>query len=69
MAYKGPYNCTECGQDPGRENITVITVQFKPIGSGVKVLKSRTIGWLCPGCLLKNPTWNLEYRDAPAYKL
>lgn len=69
MLHKGSYKCTDCGSQPGREQLTAVVVQFKPIGAGAKVLKSRTTHWLCPECLKKNPVWNLSKHDAPAYQL
>jgi len=69
MPYRGPYDCTICGASSGRENLTVVSVQFKPMGPGTRVIKSRTTQWLCSTCLDKDPVWNLPQRVAPAYQL
>lgn len=69
MPYKGSYKCTSCGGQPGREELTSVVVQFKPLGAGARVLKSRTTDWLCSDCLKKNPIWNLSKYDAPAHQL
>lgn len=36
-------------------------------GSGrrAKTVRSRTTDWLCPGCLAKDPAWNLEKYNTP----
>lgn len=69
MAYNKPYKCTNCGEIIPREQVTVVRVQFMPPGSGAKVIKSRTINWLCPPCRDADPVWNLASHDAPAYQM
>jgi predicted RNA-binding Zn-ribbon protein involved in translation (DUF1610 family) len=69
MAYVKPYKCTKCGAVIPREQVTVVKVQFLPLGPGPKIIKSRTTAWLCPECLDEDPVWNLASHDAPAYQM
>lgn len=65
MSFKRDYKCTECNARPGRDNLKVKKVQFVAIGVRPKVFRSRTVAWLCPDCIKKDPAWNqLEY-DSP----
>lgn len=68
MAYTKAYKCTGCGNEVTREDLTVKHAVFKTPGSGPKVIKSRTVGWLCPSCVNQDADWNIDSHDAPAYQ-
>jgi hypothetical protein len=41
-------------------------VQFTEMGAGAKVLRSRTLAWLCDECIEKEPAYNLPpHQGAP----
>lgn len=68
MPYGGPYICTNCNKPFTRENLTVVNVLFKTMGKGPKIKKSRTLAWLCIGCLEKHPMWQLpNSQGAPSH--
>lgn len=69
MPHYTEYLCTNCGQYTERELLTVKKVVFTEMGSGGKVLKSRTIGWLCNDCIEDDEHYNLDaYTTAPGLK-
>lgn len=59
------YRCTECGKEKQRELLTVKKVSFLEMGMSGKAIKTRTVDWLCPDCLVKDPAWQLEKGQAP----
>jgi NMD protein affecting ribosome stability and mRNA decay len=58
--------CTRCGSITSPELLTIVRVCFYPRTKTTKVIKSRTIAWLCEGCLDSNEYWNLpSHKGAP----
>lgn len=41
------YACTVCGREVGRENLKVKRVQYREMGVGGRIEKSRVVAWLC----------------------
>lgn len=68
------YKCSACGRNVGRDNLRAKQVAFREMGRNGKVIKSRTIAWLCvvpltvdgKSCLDKDPDYNREtWFDSP----
>lgn len=58
--------CSCCGAITSPELLTVKRVQFMPRTRTTKVIRSRSVAWLCGGCLAKDPDWNREaYKGSP----
>lgn len=58
--------CTNCGQITSPELLTIKRVQFAARSQPAKIVKSRTVLWLCEKCLALDPEWNLPaYKGAP----
>lgn len=69
MPHFSDYKCTECNRETLRGLLTAVRVQFTPLGPGAKVLRSRTIAWLCDECRETNDYWNLPaWSGAPGMK-
>lgn len=44
-------------------------VNFSAVGAGAKIVRSRTVAWLCDECLPKDPDYNAEaFKGAPGLK-
>jgi len=69
MPFVGPYVCSKCGAKTEREDLTVLRLSFLTMGTGPKVKKSRTLGWLCENCIEIHPLWNLDKFEGPPYRL
>lgn len=63
------YVCSTCHTPTDRSLLTVKKVHFLEMGERPITFKTRTESWLCPKCLVKDPTWNLEKWDAPGMKV
>lgn len=69
MPHFSDYKCTRCEQETLRELLTAQKVQFTPIGPGARVVRSRTVNWLCDECLQTDPYWNMpKFIGAPGMK-
>lgn len=73
MPHYTQYKCAEpplgCGRETLRDLLTVMKVVFTEMGQGGKILRSRTVGWLCDECVEKNDYWNLQaFTSAPGMK-
>jgi hypothetical protein len=69
MPHFSDYKCTDCQRETLKALLTAVKVQFTGLGAGAKVIRSRTIAWLCDECLCKNVHWNLPaYSGAPGMK-
>lgn len=52
--------CSKCGNSFDRDELTVKRIAFYKFGKNGKMIKSRTVGWLCPGCLQSDGHWSAE---------
>lgn len=60
------YTCTSCGREVGKFNLKTKRVEFREVGKGGAMIKSRTVGWLCiipqedgsPSCLDQDSDWH-----------
>jgi hypothetical protein len=52
------YACTQCGNEVGRDNLTVKRVEYATMGEGYKKLRVRTVAWLCNPCREADPPWS-----------
>lgn len=62
------YTCKECGPTRiySKEELTVKRVQFRVMGQGGRVLKTRVIAWLCHDHRDADPDFHrASYEDAP----
>ena len=68
------YVCAECGREVGRPNLLRKKVEFRELGESGRLVKSRTVAWLCRipqedgtlSCVDKDPDYNRHYfADAP----
>lgn len=58
------YICGNCGQDfqnaeAARKNLVVKKVEFRQYGFKGKLIRSRTLRWLCRSCMLADEQYNL----------
>ena len=71
MPHYTEYRCTgaDCGKVTLRELLTAKKVNFSPIGPGAKIIRSRTVAWLCDECLEKDVDYNAQaFKAAPGLK-
>lgn len=69
MPHYSDYRCTPCGRVTERELLYVKKVTFSEMGAGGKVVRSRTVDWICDECIEKDPEYNSEpYVNAPGLK-
>lgn len=68
MANNTEYKCSNCDKPTKRELLVVKKIHFLGIGVRAKTLKTRTQGWLCPDCLVRDPDWKKEAYDAPGLR-
>lgn len=53
------YICTNCHRlTKGRDDLTAKRITFSTVSNGQKLLRSRTIAWLCHECREADPDWN-----------
>lgn len=52
--------CTVCGDITSKELLTIKRVSFANRTTPQRVKRSRTVHWLCEGCLEKDPDWHRE---------
>jgi hypothetical protein len=60
--------CTKCGQSFPKDLLTAKIISFSQIGPKKRVLKSRTVAWLCPEDLKKDEAYNLEPHKSPGMR-
>ena len=69
MPHFSDYKCSACQRETLRNLLIAVKVQFTPLGPGARVLRSRTISWLCNECIEENEYWNLPaFSGAPGMK-
>lgn len=69
MPHYTEYRCGACGQVTLRDLLVAKKVVFTGLGAGAKILKSRTVGWLCNECIELDEDYKLEkYSTAPGHK-
>lgn len=52
------YQCDNCGIKATKSGLKVKRIQFKEMGEGGPVLKTRTVAWLCLSCMESDPDYN-----------
>lgn len=58
--------CTRCGKDCDRDKMMCQKVSFHEMGKGGRLIRTRTVAWLCPSCVSQDPVWNSEpWTSAP----
>lgn len=62
------YTCMKCKTECERDDLTVKRSVFARMGAGGRVIKSRTLGFLCPSCLAGDRDFNrVALDDAPGH--
>lgn len=59
------YECTRCKTPCERKLLMIRQVNFKLIGEGGRLIRSRTTHWLCPKCVDGDPDWNAGKFKSP----
>ena len=60
------YKCSSCKRITERTLLVAKKVIFSPLGPGAKVMRSRTVAWLCDECLPKDEVYASEpFSSAP----
>lgn len=55
------YKCDYCGREVDRSNLFVKQVSFREMGRGGKLVRQRSVGWICKDlCLAKDKAWQQE---------
>ena len=63
------YQCTECAKQATRETLFSKRVSWATIGSNPKVVRVRTIAWVCKTCMEADPNYQREpHSQAPGNK-
>lgn len=62
------YRCSACGASKDRDSLFVKRVYFATMGVKYKILKSRTVAWLCESCRDADPHWTQEFSQSPGFK-
>lgn len=63
------YECTYCHVDVGRDKLMAKRVQFLTMGKSARVLRSRTVAWVCNDCAKLDNDWTSEpWMDSPGLK-
>jgi hypothetical protein len=68
MPHYTDYRCTVCNQITLRDLLVVKKVVFQPLGAGTKILKSRTVSWLCDECVELDEDYKREAFNGPSHK-
>lgn len=69
MPHYSEYKCTECKQVTLKKLLYAKKVVFSPIGAGTKIIKSRTVAWLCNECIELDPDYQREaFNKSPGLK-
>lgn len=58
MPKKYEYKCNVCGIVKPRTRLYVKKTIFTTFGSNPRVIRSRTISWLCGSCVKGDPDYN-----------
>lgn len=59
------YVCSMCKTDTPRDDLTAKIATFKKIGPQGKTIRTRTVAWLCPFCLVNDKHWKIEKYNGP----
>lgn len=63
------YTCMCCNQLKAREELTTKRAVFYAMGRAGRMVRSRTIGFICSVCLEQDPHWTRRSRvDSPGMK-
>ncbi len=66
MPHYSTDRCTKCGNLTSPELLTIKRANYSPRKQPNKIVRSRTVAWLCPGCLQEDVEYNLPaYKGAP----
>lgn len=65
MAAKIDYRCGKCESELTREECYAKKVSYTTMGMRARILRMRTVAWLCIHCLRKEPEYNMPHKARP----
>lgn len=65
MAAEVDYRCSTCKKKLTRETCYAKKVSYTTMGMSAKILRMRTVGWLCIECIRGEPEYNLPHKARP----
>lgn len=69
MPHYSKYKCSVCGAVCDRADLACKRVNFQDLGAGSRVIRSRTVSWLCKDkCLELDPDYLRPAFDTPGMK-
>lgn len=68
MAQQIDYACTRCGGLRKRNELITKKVSFSTLGSEGKMIRSRTLDWLCFSCTKNDPEYNIPEYESPGLR-
>lgn len=55
--------CRDCGRNATGEHMLVKTIIFRIAGRNGRMVRSRSVAWVCDLCVAKDPDWNRQPFD------
>ena len=69
MPHYTEYQCSVCGDVRERADLACKRVNFQDLGPGSRVIRSRTVAWVCKDkCMKIDPDYQRPAFDAPGMK-
>lgn len=66
MPHFSDYRCTICNRETLRDLLVAKKVSFSKLGPGAKLIRSRTVAWVCDECIERDEEYNLPaFQGAP----
>lgn len=62
---KVDYACTRCGKEHPRSDLVAKVASFRELGVGGRLVRSRTVAWLCENCMVYDPDYNMTRVNGP----
>jgi hypothetical protein len=62
------YRCGWCGNEKPRDDLLRVIVGFQTI-KPVKLVRQRTLGWICGNCRENHPNWNVRPYSSPGMNM
>jgi len=68
MPHYTDYRCTVCSRVTFKELLVVKKAVFQPLGAGAKIIRSRTVAWLCDECVELDEDYQREAFGSQGHK-
>lgn len=62
MAAEVDYRCDTCKKKLKREECVAKKVQYATMGASARILRMRTVGWVCVPCMRKEQEYNTPFK-------